>query len=62
MFSNEMVWVTGSSTGIGRAIALGFAEEGYRVVVRYNSSEHKAQEVAGLFHTGEGEAWELGPS
>lgn len=57
-----MVWVTGSSTGIGRAIALGFAEEGYRVVVRYNSSEHKAQEVAGLFHTGEGEAWELGPS
>ena len=46
MFSNEVAWVTGSSTGIGRAIALGFAEEGCRVVVHYNSSEHKAQEVA----------------
>ncbi|MBD0358786.1 MAG: SDR family NAD(P)-dependent oxidoreductase, partial [Rubrobacter sp.] len=33
MFSNEVVWVTGSSTGIGRAIALGFAKEGCRVVV-----------------------------
>ncbi len=46
MFSNEVVWVTGSSTGIGRAIALGFAKEGCRVVVHYNSSEDKAQEVA----------------
>ena len=46
MFSNEVVWVTGSSTGIGRAIALGFAREGCRVVVHYNSSEDKAQEVA----------------
>jgi 3-oxoacyl-[acyl-carrier protein] reductase len=45
LFSNEVVWVTGSSTGIGRAIALGFAEEGCRVVVHYNSSEDKAQEV-----------------
>src|SRR5215204_1669358 len=40
------MWVTGSSTGIGRAIALGFAREGCRVVVHYNSSEDKAQEVA----------------
>jgi 3-oxoacyl-[acyl-carrier protein] reductase len=46
LFSNEVVWVTGSSTGIGRAIALGFAKEGCRVVVHYNSSEDKAQEVA----------------
>jgi 3-oxoacyl-[acyl-carrier protein] reductase len=46
LFSNEVAWVTGSSTGIGRAIALGFAREGCRVVVHYNSSEDKAQEVA----------------
>lgn len=46
MFSNEVAWVTGSSTGIGRAIALGFAREGCRVVVHYNSSEDKAHEVA----------------
>lgn len=46
MFSNEVVWVTGSSTGIGRAIALGFATDGCRVVVHCNSSEDKAREVA----------------
>jgi 3-oxoacyl-[acyl-carrier protein] reductase len=46
LFSNEVAWVTGSSTGIGRAIALGFAREGCRVVVHYNSSEDKAHEVA----------------
>ena len=46
MFSNEVAWVTGSSTGIGRAIALGFAREGCRVVVHYTSSEDKAHEVA----------------
>jgi 3-oxoacyl-[acyl-carrier protein] reductase len=46
LFSNVVVWVTGSSTGIGRAIALGFAREGCRVAVHYNSSEDKAQEVA----------------
>ena len=57
MFSNdEVVWVTGSSTGIGRAAAIGFAEEGCRVAVHYNSSEDEAREVAGKVEDAGGEA------
>jgi 3-oxoacyl-[acyl-carrier protein] reductase len=37
--------VTGSSRGIGRAIAESFAEEGARVVVNYRSSKKKALAV-----------------
>jgi len=38
--------VTGSSRGIGRAIALAFAKEGANVVINYITSEDRAQEVA----------------
>ncbi len=44
-FNGQVVWVTGSSTGIGRAAAVGFAEHGADVVVHCNSSEKEAQEV-----------------
>lgn len=37
--------VTGSSSGIGRAIALLFAQEGAEVVVTYNSGEDRAKAV-----------------
>jgi 3-oxoacyl-[acyl-carrier protein] reductase len=47
LFDNEGVLVTGSSTGIGRAAAIGFAERGCKVAVHYNSSEEEAWEVAG---------------
>jgi len=57
LFSNdEVVWVTGSSTGIGRAAAISFAEEGCRVAVHYNSSEDEAREVAGKVEDAGGEA------
>lgn len=37
--------VTGSSRGLGRAIALSFAEKGVKVVVNYNSNERAAEET-----------------
>jgi 3-oxoacyl-[acyl-carrier protein] reductase len=45
MFSGEVAWVTGSSTGIGRAAAVALAGQGCRVVVHYNRSEDEAREV-----------------
>ncbi len=45
MFSEEVAWVTGSSTGIGRACALSLAKEGCKVAVHYNRSEDEAKEV-----------------
>jgi len=56
LFDNEVVWVTGSSTGIGRAAAIGFAEQGCRVAVHYNSSEEEAREVAGKIEEAGGDA------
>ncbi len=55
-FSGEVAWVTGSSTGIGRAIALDLASAGCRVVVHYNSSEDEAREVVGEIESSGGEA------
>jgi 3-oxoacyl-[acyl-carrier protein] reductase len=37
--------VTGSSRGIGRAVALAYAKEGAKVVVNYTSNEKAAKEV-----------------
>ena len=37
--------ITGSSRGIGRAIAILFARNNYNVVINYNKSEKEAQEL-----------------
>lgn len=44
-FENQVVWVTGSSTGIGRSIALAFADHGAKVVVHGNSNIEEAEKV-----------------
>lgn len=60
MFSEEVAWVTGSSTGIGRAAALALAKEGCKVVVHYNSSEDEAREVVKEIEGSGGEALLVG--
>jgi 3-oxoacyl-[acyl-carrier protein] reductase len=42
----KVALVTGSSRGIGRSIALAFAEEGADLVINYLTSESRASEVA----------------
>lgn len=42
---NKIALVTGSSRGVGRAVALGFAKEGAKLVVNYTSNETAAKEV-----------------
>jgi len=44
----KTVLVTGSSAGVGRATAIGFAERGCSVVVNYNRSRSEAEEVGEL--------------
>lgn len=41
----KVALVTGSSRGVGRAVALGFAKQGARIVVNYTSNESAAAEV-----------------
>ncbi len=48
--------VTGSSSGIGRAIAIEFAKAGANVVVHYRSSEDKANETADMIRAAGGTA------
>jgi NAD(P)-dependent dehydrogenase (short-subunit alcohol dehydrogenase family) len=43
---DKVAIVTGSSQGIGRAIALGLAEAGADLVVNYNQNIEAAKEVA----------------
>lgn len=52
----KAVLVTGASTGIGAAVAKGFAAQGARVAVHYNSSEQEAQEVIGEIRSAGGQA------
>ena len=42
---DKVAVVTGSSRGIGRAVALAYAKEGAKVVVNYSASEKAAMEV-----------------
>ncbi len=42
---DKVALVTGSSRGVGRSIALGYAKEGAKVVVNYTSNEKAAMEV-----------------
>jgi 3-oxoacyl-[acyl-carrier protein] reductase len=60
MSSEEVAWVTGSSTGIGAATAVALAEAGCRVAVHYNRSEVEAREVVERISSSGGEAMLVG--
>jgi 3-oxoacyl-[acyl-carrier protein] reductase len=60
MFSEEVAWVTGSSTGIGRASAVALAHQGCRVAVHYNRSEDEAREVIEEIKASGGDAMLVG--
>jgi 3-oxoacyl-[acyl-carrier protein] reductase len=53
---DKIALVTGSSRGVGRAVALGFAKEGAKVVVNYTSNETAAKEVVDEIQSLESEA------
>ena len=53
---NKVVLITGSSTGIGAAVAKAFGANGAKVAVHYNSSKSEAEKVAGDVERSGGEA------
>lgn len=48
IFQNKIALITGSGRGIGREIALCFAERGAHIVINFVHNEQPAEEVAGL--------------
>ena len=54
--SQPVAIVTGSSRGIGKAIALQLAADGFCVTVNYNSSPEAADEVVQMIRNGGGDA------
>ena len=53
---DRVVLITGSSRGLGRAMALEFGKQGYKVAVHYAQSEGPAQEVAQAIRDAGGQA------
>ena len=56
MLEGKVAVVTGAGRGIGRAIALKLAEEGAAVVINYNGSAAKAEEVVNTITSQGGKA------
>lgn len=52
MLADKVVWVTGASRGIGRAIALACAEQGARTVLVARQQDHLADTAAAITSAG----------
>ena len=55
-FENKVVLITGASRGIGRAIAVRFAESSAKVVVNYSKNEDEAKKTVELMGAKKGNA------
>ena len=53
LFSGQIVWITGASSGIGRALAVGFARAGADVAVSARRVERLAEVVSEIEHEGQ---------
>ena len=53
---HKTVVITGASSGIGESIATTFAREGAHVVVNYNNSKAKAEQIVRQINGGGGQA------
>ncbi len=56
MFQGKKVVVTGAGRGIGRVLALGFAEQGATVLVHYAHAQQEAEEVVTQIKVQSGQA------
>ena len=56
ILDNKVAIITGSDSGIGRAIAIQFAKEGATVVVNYAHNQQKAEEVRQIIQQNNGKA------
>jgi 3-oxoacyl-[acyl-carrier protein] reductase len=56
ILKDKIALVTGSSRGVGRSIAIGYAKEGAKVMVNYTSNEKAANEVVAQIRGMGGEA------
>ena len=48
---DKVAIVTGSSRGVGKAVALGFAQQGANLVINYTSNENAANEAVEAIQT-----------
>lgn len=62
MLNGRIALVTGASRGIGRQIAIDLAKEGATVIVNYNGSKDKAEEVVSAIKANGGNAESYGCS
>ncbi|HSH04418.1 MAG TPA: 3-oxoacyl-[acyl-carrier-protein] reductase [Anaerolineae bacterium] len=60
LLTDKVAVVTGSSRGIGRAIAIDFAANGAKVIINYNSNADAAAEVVAEIKAAGGEATAVG--
>jgi 3-oxoacyl-[acyl-carrier protein] reductase len=57
METNKIALVTGASRGIGRAIAIQLASDGFNVIINFKSNSKASKEVAGLIRNLDRQAW-----